>query len=252
MTKTAKLSIGEVLTNRKTGETFTVKELSETVAVLSNNKGYKLTSILKTFKKATEIITDVNIDTDKMDKATEPIKMVITSRNQMIKEWEKKVNAKIEKATATATATAKEEAKAEKKEEKKATSKTTTKDLTALRAEILGLAGEYFKLEEKTQYTSVKAGKKCVMEIYKGKRVFSIAVSNKYLFEEYINQADSIKKFPNDCYFKVTEESFSKVREIVSDAIANIRVMFPDKFDNNSISTQQSIIDNDTTAVAEE
>ena len=249
MSKTAKLSIGEVLTNRKTGETFTVKELSETVAVLNNNKGYKLTSIMKTFKRATEVITDVNIDTNKMDKAAEPIKMVITSRNQMIKEWEKKVNAKIEKATATATATA--TAKEEAKAEKKATAKTT-KDSTALRAQLLGMASEYFTLEEKTQYTSVKAGKKCVMEIYKGKRAFSIAVSNKYLFEEYINLADSIKKFPNDCYFKVTEESFNRVKEIVSDALANIRNAFPDKVNNNSISTQQSIIDNDTTAVAEE
>ena len=247
MSKTAKLSIGEVLTNRKTGETFTVKELTDTVAVLNNNKGYKLTSILKTFKKATEVITDVNIDTNKMDKAAEPIKMVITSRNQMIKEWEKKVNAKIEKASAPTTAP-KQEAKAEKK----ATSKTTSKDLTALRAQLLGMASEYFTLEEKTSYTSVKLGKKCVMEIYKGKRAFQIAVSDKYLFEDYINQADSIKKFPNNCYFKVTEENFNKVREIVSDAIANIRNAFPDKVNNNSISTQQSIIDNDTTAIAEE
>lgn len=235
MSKTAKLSIGEVLQNRKTGEVFTVKELTDTMAVLSNDKGYKLTSIMKTFKRATEVITDVNIDTNKMDKAAEPIKMVITSRNQMIKEWEKKVNAKVEKATAPTTATA----------------KTTAKDLTALRAQLLGMASEYFTLEEKTQYTSVKAGKKCVMEIYKGKRVFSIAVSNKYLFEDYINQADSIKKFPNDCYFKVTEDSFSKVKEIVADALANIRNAFPDKV-NNSISTQQSIIENDTTGIAEE
>lgn len=254
MSKTAKLSIGEVLTNRKTGEVFTVKEMTDTVAVLSNNKGYKLTSILKTFKKATEVITDVNIDTNKIGQAVEPVKMVITSRNQMIKEWEKKVNANIEKATATATAPApttapKEEA--EKKEEKKATAKTS-KDLTALRAEILGMASEYFTLEEKTQYTSVKAGKKCVMEIYKGKRTFQIAISNKYLFEDYINQADSIKKFPNDCYFKVTEESFSKVREIVSNAISNIRVIFQDKINDNGISTQQSIIDNDTTSIAQE
>ena len=251
MSKTAKLSIGEVLQNRKTGETFTVKELTDTVAVLNNNKGYKLTSILKTYKRATEVITDVNIDTDKMDKAAEPIKMVITSRNQMIKEWEKKVNAKIEKATAPTTAP-KQEAKAEKKEEKKATSKTTTKDLTALRAQLLEMASEYFTLEEKTQYTSVKAGKKCVMEIYKGKRAFQIAVSDKYLFEDYINQADSIKKFPNDCYFKVTEESFSKVKEIVSNAISNIRVIFQDKINDNGISTQQSIIDNDTTSIAQE
>ena len=251
MSKTAKLSIGEVLQNRKTGETFTVKELTDTVAVLNNNKGYKLTSILKTYKRATEVITDVNIDTDKMDKAAEPIKMVITSRNQMIKEWEKKVNAKIEKAPAPTTAPTtapKQEAKAEKK----ATAKTTSKDLSALRAQLLGMASEYFTLEEKTQYTSVKAGKKCVMEIYKGKRVFSIAVSNKYLFEDYINQADSIKKFPNDCYFKVTEESFSKVREIVSNAISNIRVIFQDKINDNGISTQQSIIDNDTTSIAQE
>ncbi len=250
MSKTAKLSIGEVLQNRKTGEVLTVKELTDTVAVLSNNKGYKLTAILKTYKRATEVITDVNINTDKMDKAAEPIKMIVTSRDKMIKEWEKKVNAKIEKAPAPTTAP-KQEAKAEKKEEKKATSKTTTKDLTALRAQLLGMASEYFKLEEKTQYTSIKYGNKCVMEIYKGKRTFQIAVSNKYLFEEYINQADSIKKFPNDCYFKVTEESFNRVKGIVLDALANIRVMFPDKV-NNSISTQQSIIDNDTTSVAEE
>ena len=63
--------------------------------------------------------------------------------------------------------------------EKKATAKTT-KDLSALRAQLLGMASEYFTLEEKTSYTSVKLGKKCVMEIYKGKSVFSIAVSNTF------------------------------------------------------------------------
>ena len=249
MSKTAKLNIGEVLTNRKTGETFTVKEMTDTVAVLNNNKGYKLTSILKTFKKATEVITDVNINTNKMEQAVEPVKVITISRNAIIKAFESKY------CKWTVDMPKQEEAEREpaiaQDEPKKATAKTT-KDLTALRAEILGMASEYFKLEEKTSYTSVKLGNKCVMEIYKGRRAFQVAISNKYLFEEYINLANSIKKFPNDCYFKVTEESFSKVREIVSDAIANIRVMFPDKFDNNSISTQQSIIDNDTTAVAEQ
>ena len=249
MSKQAKLSIGEVLTNRKTGETFTVKELTDTVAVLNNNKGYKLTSIMKTFKKATEVITDVNIDTDKIGQAVEPVKVITISRNAIIKTFESKY------CKWTVDMPKQEEAEREpavaQNEPKKATAKTT-KDLTALRAEILGMASEYFTLEEKTSYTSVKLGKKCVMEIYKGKRTFQIAISNKYLFEEYINLADSIKKFPNDCYFKVTEETFSKVREIVSNAISNIRVIFQDKINDNGISTQQSIIDNDTTAVAEE
>lgn len=248
MSKTAKLSIGEVLQNRKTGETFTVKEMTDTMAVLSNDKGYKLTSILKTFKKATEVITDVNIDTNKMDKAAEPVKVITISRNAIIKAFESKY------CKWTVDMPKQEEAEREpaiaQDEPKKATAKTTTKDLTALRAEILGMASEYFTLEEKTQYTSVKAGKKCVMEIYKGKRVFSIAVSNKYLFEDYINLADSIKKFPNDCYFKVTEESFNRVKEIVSDALLNIKDAFQDKVNNNS--TQQSIIDNDTTSIAQE
>ena len=227
MSKQAKLSIGEVLTNRKTGETFTVKELTDTVAVLNNNKGYKLTSIMKTFKKATEVITDVNIDTNKMDKAAEPVKVITISRNAIIKAFESKY------CKWTVDMPKQEEAETEpavaQDEPKKATSKTTSKDLTALRDEILGMASEYFTLEEKTQYTSVKAGKKCVMEIYKGKRTFQIAISNKYLFKDYINQADSIKKFPNDCYYKVTEDSFSKVKEIVADALANIKDAFPDK-----------------------
>ena len=246
MTKTAKLSIGEVLQNRKTGEVLTVKELTDTVAVLSNNKGYKLTAILKTYKRATEVITNVNINEEKMEQALEPVKVITISRNAIIKAFESKY------CKWTVDMPKQEEAKAEKKEEKKATSKTTSKDLTALRAQLLGMASEYFKLEEKTQYTSIKYGNKCVMEIYKGKRTFQIAVSNKYLFEEYINQADSIKKFPNDCYFKVTEESFNRVKGIVLDALANIRVMFSDKVNNNSISTQQSIIDNDTTSIAQE
>ena len=272
MSKTAKLSIGEVLTNRKTGETFTVKELTDTVAVLNNNKGYKLTSIMKTFKKATEVITDVNIDTDKMDKAAEPVKVITISRNAIIKAFESKYckwtvdmpkqeEAEREPAIAqdeptapaptTAPTTAPKQ-EAEKKEEKKATAKTTAKDLSALRAQLLGMASEYFTLEEKTQYTSVKAGKKCVMEIYKGKRAFQVAISNKYLFEDYIILADSIKKFPNDCYYRVTEKSFRRVKEIVADALENIKDAFPDKVNNNSISTQQSIIENDTTAIAEE
>ncbi len=248
MSKTAKLSIGEILMNRKTGETFTVKELTDTVAVLNNNKGYKLTSILKTYKRATEVITNVNINEEKMEQAVETIKVITISRNAIIKAFESKY------CKWTVDMPKQEEAEREpaiaQDEPKKATAKTT-KDLTALRAQLLGMASEYFKLEEKTQYTSVKAGKKCVMEIYKGKRAFQVAISNKYLFEDYINQADSIKKFPNDCYFKVTEESFSKVKEIVSNAISNIRVIFQDKV-NNSISTQQSIIENDTTAIAEE
>ena len=163
MSKTAKLSIGEILMNRKTGETFTVKELTDTVAVLNNNKGYKLTSIMKTFKKATEVITDVNIDTNKMDKAAEPVKVITISRNAIIKAFESKY------CKWTVDMPKQEEAEREpaiaQDEPKKATAKTTSKDLTALRAQLLGMAGEYFTLEEKTSYTSVKLGKKCVMEI---------------------------------------------------------------------------------------
>ena len=229
MANIAKLTIGEVLQNRKTGEVLTVKELTDTVAVLSNNKGYKLTAILKTYKRATEVITNVNISEAAMEanmqkatatattNATNTVNAVITVQSEEIKEFESKQNFVIKaynnkkataKTTATATATA--------------TAKTTA-NLTAIRDEVLSIAGEHFTLQQKTTYTSVKFGNKCVMEVYNGKRAFSIAVSNKYLTAEQIALAKvTTQPFPNNCYFKVNSNNYSTILTIVKSAIANI------------------------------
>ena len=253
MSKTAQLSIGEVLQNRKTGEVFTVKELTDTVAVLSNNKGYKLTAILKTYKRATEVIANVNINEAAMEanmqKATttattntaNTLKAVITVQSEEIREFESKQNFVIRaynsrKATATAKTTAK-----------------TTANLTAIRGEVLGIAGEYFTLQQKTTYTSVKFGKKCVMEVYNGKRAFSVAVSDKYLTAEQIALAKvTTQPFPNNCYFKVNSNNYSTILAIVKSAIANIVTAFNVNATAQSISTQQAIIENDTTGIAEQ
>ena len=248
MSKTAQLSIGEVLQNRKTGEVFTVKELTDTVAVLSNNKGYKLTAILKTYKRATEVITNVNINEAAMEASvqkatatTNTLKAVITVQSEEIKEFESKQNFVIRaynsrKATATTTATT-----------------TTTANLTAIRGEVLGIAGEYFTLQQKTTYTSVKFGKKCVMEVYNGKRAFSVAVSDKYLTAEQIALAKvTTQPFPNNCYFKVNSNNYSTILAIVKSAIANIVTAFNVNATTQSISTQQAIIENDTTGIAEQ
>ena len=229
MSNTAKLTIGEVLQNRKTGEVFTVKELTDTVAVLSNNKGYKLTAILKTYKRATEVITNVNINEAAMEanvqkatattNTTNTLKAVITVQSEEIREFESKQNFVIraynsKKATTTATATATAKAKA---------TATTTANLTAIRGEVLGIAGEYFTLQQKTTYTSVKFGKKCVMEVYNGKRAFSVAVSDKYLTAEQIALAKvTTQPFPNNCYFKVNSNNYSTILAIVKSAITNI------------------------------
>ena len=231
MANIAKLNIGEVLQNRKTGEVLTVKELTDTVAVLSNNKGYKLTAILKTYKRATEVITNVNISEAAMEanmekatatatattNTTNTLKTVITVQSEEIKEFESKQNFVIKaynnkkataKTTATATATA--------------TAKTTA-NLTAIRDEVLSIAGEHFTLQQKTTYTSVKFGNKCVMEVYNGKRAFSIAVSDKYLTAEQIALAKvTTQPFPNNCYFKVNSNNYSTILTIVKSAITNI------------------------------
>ena len=239
MSKTAKLSIGEVLQNRKTGEVFTVKELTDTVAVLSNNKGYKLTAILKTYKRATEVITNVNINEAAMEANVQKATATTNTTNTL-----KAYNSK--KATTTATATATATAKA------KATAKTTA-NLTAIRGEVLGIAGEYFTLQQKTTYTSVKFGKKCVMEVYNGKRAFSVAVSDKYLTAEQIALAKvTTQPFPNNCYFKVNSNNYSTILAIVKSAIANIVTAFNVNATAQSISTQQAIIENDTTGIAEQ
>ena len=231
MANIAKLTIGEVLQNRKTGEVLTVKELTDTVAVLSNNKGYKLTAILKTYKRATEVITNVNISEAAMEanmqKATatattttntaNTVKAVITVQSEEIREFESKQNFVIKaynNKKATATATAKTTAK---------TTATATTNLTAIRDEVLSIAGEHFTLQQKTTYTSVKYGNKCVMEVYNGKRAFSIAVSNKYLTAEQIALAKvTTQPFPNNCYFKVNSNNYSTILTIVKSAIANI------------------------------
>ena len=229
MANIAKLTIGEVLQNRKTGEVLTVKELTDTVAVLSNNKGYKLTAILKTYKRATEVITNVNISEAAMEanmqkatatattNTTNTVNAVITVQSEEIREFESKQNFVIKaynnkkataKTTATATATA--------------TAKTTT-NLTAIRDEVLSIAGEHFTLQQKTTYTSVKFGNKCVMEVYNGKRAFSIAVSDKYLTAEQIALAKvTTQPFPNNCYFKVNSNNYSTILTIVKSAITNI------------------------------
>ena len=259
MSKTAKLSIGEVLQNRKTGEVFTVKELTDTVAVLSNNKGYKLTAILKTYKRATEVIANVNINEAAMEanvqkatattNTTNTLKAVITVQSEEIREFESKQNFVIraynsKKATATAKTTAKTTA---------TTTATTTANLTAIRGEVLGIAGEYFTLQQKTTYTSVKFGKKCVMEVYNGKRAFSVAVSDKYLTAEQIALAKvTTQPFPNNCYFKVNSNNYSTILAIVKSAIANIVTAFNVNATTQSISTQQAIIENDTTGIAEQ
>ena len=231
MANIAKLTIGEVLQNRKTGEVLTVKELTDTVAVLSNNKGYKLTAILKTYKRATEVITNVNISEAAMEanmqKATatattttntaNTVKAVITVQSEEIREFESKQNFVIKaynNKKATATATAKTTAK---------TTATATTNLTAIRDEVLSIAGEHFTLQQKTTYISVKFGNKCVMEVYNGKRAFSIAVSNKYLTAEQIALAKvTTQPFPNNCYFKVNSNNYSTILAIVKSAIANI------------------------------
>ena len=225
MANIAKLTIGEVLQNRKTGEVLTVKELTDTVAVLSNNKGYKLTAILKTYKRATEVITNVNISEAAMEanmqkatatattNATNTVNAVITVQSEAIKEFESKQNFVIKaynNKKATATATAK-------------TTATATTNLTAIRDEVLSIAGEHFTLQQKTTYTSVKFGNKCVMEVYNGKRAFSIAVSNKYLTAEQIALAKvTTQPFPNNCYFKVNSNNYSTILTIVKSAITNI------------------------------
>ena len=238
MANIAKLNIGEVLQNRKTGEVLTVKELTDTVAVLSNNKGYKLTAILKTYKRATEVITNVNISEAAMEanmqkatatatattntattttNTTNTLKAVITVQSEAIKEFESKQNFVIKaynNKKATATATAKTTAK---------TTATATTNLTAIRDEVLSIAGEHFTLQQKTTYTSVKFGNKCVMEVYNGKRAFSIAVSNKYLTAEQIALAKvTTQPFPNNCYFKVNSNNYSTILTIVKSAITNI------------------------------
>ena len=229
MANIAKLTIGEVLQNRKTGEVLTVKELTDTVAVLSNNKGYKLTAILKTYKRATEVITNVNISEAAMEanmqkatatattNATNTVNAVITVQSEAIREFESKQNFVIKaynNKKATATATAKTTAK---------TTATATANLTAVRDEVLSIAGEHFTLQQKTTYTSVKFGNKCVMEVYNGKRAFSIAVSNKYLTAEQIALAKvTTQPFPNNCYFKVNSNNYSTILTIVKSAIANI------------------------------
>ena len=244
MANIAKLTIGEVLQNRKTGEVLTVKELTDTVAVLSNNKGYKLTAILKTYKRATEVITNVNISEAAMEanmqKATatattttntaNTVKAVITVQSEEIREFESKQNFVIKaynNKKATATATAKTTAKTTVSERKClnqwATTATATTNLTAIRDEVLSIAGEHFTLQQKTTYTSVKYGNKCVMEVYNGKRAFSIAVSNKYLTAEQIALAKvTTQPFPNNCYFKVNSNNYSTILTIVKSAIANI------------------------------
>ena len=227
MSNMAKLTIGEVLQNIKTGEVLTVRELTDTVAVLSNNKGYKLTAILKTYKRATEVITNVNISEAameaNMEKATatattttntaNTVNAVITVQSEEIREFESKQNFVIKaynNKKATATATAK-------------TTATATTNLTAIRDEVLSIAGEHFTLQQKTTYTSVKFGNKCVMEVYNGKRAFSIAVSNKYLTAEQIALAKvTTQPFPNNCYFKVNSNNYSTILTIVKSAIANI------------------------------
>ena len=227
MANIAKLTIGEVLQNRKTGEVLTVKELTDTVAVLSNNKGYKLTAILKTYKRATEVITNVNISEAAMEanmqKATatattttntaNTVNAVITVQSEEIREFESKQNFVIKaynNKKDTATATAK-------------TTATATTNLTAVRDEVLSIAGEHFTLQQKTTYTSVKFGNKCVMEVYNGKRAFSIAVSDKYLTAEQIALAKvTTQPFPNNCYFKVNSNNYSTILTIVKSAIANI------------------------------
>ena len=231
MANIAKLTIGEVLQNRKTGEVLTVKELTDTVAVLSNNKGYKLTAILKTYKRATEVITNVNISEAAMEanmqKATatattttntaNTVNAVITVQSEEIREFESKQNFVIKaynNKKATATATAKTTAK---------TTATATTNLTAIRDEVLSIAGEHFTLQQKTTYTSVKFGNKCVMEVYNGKRAFSIAVSDKYLTAEQIALAKvTTQPFPNNCYFKVNSNNYSTILTIVKSAIINI------------------------------
>ena len=238
MANIAKLTIGEVLQNRKTGEVLTVKELTDTVAVLSNNKGYKLTAILKTYKRATEVITNVNISEAAMEanmqkatvtatattntattttNTTNTLKAVITVQSEEIREFESKQNFVIKaynNKKATATATAKTTAK---------TTATATTNLTAIRDEVLSIAGEHFTLQQKTTYTSVKFGNKCVMEVYNGKRAFSIAVSDKYLTAEQIALAKvTTQPFPNNCYFKVNSNNYSTILTIVKSAIANI------------------------------
>ena len=242
MANIAKLTIGEVLQNRKTGEVLTVKELTDTVAVLSNNKGYKLTAILKTYKRATEVITNVNISEAAMEanmqkatatatattntattttNTTNTLKAVITVQSEEIREFESKQNFVIKaynnkKATATATA------KTTAKTTATATAKTTA-NLTAIRDEVLSIAGEHFTLQQKTTYISVKFGNKCVMEVYNGKRAFSIAVSDKYLTAEQIALAKvTTQPFPNNCYFKVNSNNYSTILTIVKSAIANI------------------------------
>lgn len=227
MANIAKLTIGEVLQNKKTGEVLTVKELTDTVAVLSNNKGYKLTAILKTYKRATEVITNVNISEAAMEanmqKATattttttntaNTVNAVITVQSEEIREFESKQNFVI-KAYNNKKATAKTTAK---------TTATATTNLTAIRDEVLSIAGEHFTLQQKTTYTSVKFGNKCVMEVYNGKRAFSIAVSNKYLTAEQIALAKvTTQPFPNNCYFKVNSNNYSTILTIVKSAITNI------------------------------
>ena len=91
------------------------------------------------------------------------------------------------------------------------------------------------------------------MEVYNGKRAFSVAVSDKYLTAEQIALAKvTTQPFPNNCYFKVNSNNYSTILAIVKSAIANIVTAFNVNATAQSISTQQAIIENDTTGIAEQ
>ena len=164
-------------------------------------------------QKATATATATTNTATTTTNTTNTLKAVITVQSEEIREFESKQNFVIKaynNKKATATATAK-------------TTATATANLTAIRDEVLSIAGQHFTLQQKTTYISVKFGNKCVMEVYNGKRAFSIAVSNKYLTAEQIALAKvTTQPFPNNCYFKVNSNNYSTILTIVKSAIANI------------------------------
>ena len=168
-------------------------------------------------QKATATATATTNTATTTTNTTNTLKAVITVQSEEIREFESKQNFVIKaynNKKATATATAKTTAK---------TTATATTNLTAIRDEVLSIAGEHFTLQQKTTYTSVKFGNKCVMEVYNGKRAFSIAVSDKYLTAEQIALAKvTTQPFPNNCYFKVNSNNYSTILVIVKSAITNI------------------------------
>ena len=76
------------------------------------------------------------------------------------------------------------------------------------------------RAEEKTSYTSIKYGNKCVAEIYKGKKKFNVAVGDSYIEDKLVNMAKITKRpFPNNCDFNSATHDAKILKEAVYQAV---------------------------------